>query len=388
MKIMNLKNTGEKEIIDQTIEVLKNGGLVVFPTETTYGAGVDATNPEAVGKLLAYKSRREGKPLSIAVSDKKMASEYVFINSQANALIEQFLPGPVTVVCKVLEKTHDRSVAQTNQDSTRNSNLAPGVASEFGTLGIRIPNYKLILDLVSQYKKPITATSANASGKKRPYCINDILKNLSEKQKNLIDLVLDAGELPHNEPSTIIDTTLSAPITLRGKLSNIDSSSVGGNKNIGITTRLISSSEQETKEIAGRLLLKNWNEVGGNGIIFALDGSLGTGKTIFTKGIAEFLKITETVKSPTYSYIEEYDFKRHQTSGKFYHLDMWKVEDKDMYERLEVEKLFGKNNIIVIEWFDQIKNFINPELDNVKVIRVLIEQSKDERILEISDNAK
>jgi len=111
---------------------------------------------------------------------------------------------------------------------------------------------------------------------------------------------------------------------------------------------------------------------------------LGTGKTIFTKGVAKFLNIQETIKSPTYSYIEEYDFTRHQTTGKLFHLDMWKVEDKNMFDRLEIESLIGKNNIIVIEWFDQISKFIDSKFKNTKIVKILISQYKNKRTLEIS----
>lgn len=387
MKTIDLKNTISEKIIAQTIEVLNAGGLIIFPTETTYGAAVDATNSKAVEKLLSYKSRREGKPLSIAVSNKKMASEYVFINKQADKIFQQFLPGPVTVVCSVLEK-------QTTKDSVPNSQkqhiLAPGVASEFSTLGIRIPDYQLILDLITSLNKPITATSANGSGKKRPYKIDDILQNLSKKQKGLIDLVLDAGELPHNEPSTVIDTTLSAPVVLRnGDLkskfenSRNNENRTGKNKNSSSLIELVSSSEEETKSIAGRFLLKNWDEVSKNGLIIGLDGSLGTGKTIFTKGIAKFLNIKETIKSPTYSYIEEYEFKRHQTTGKLFHLDMWKVEDKNMFDRLEIDALIGKNNIVVVEWFDQISEFLGTQIKNTATLRILIEQDGENRKISI-----
>ncbi|NCQ65815.1 MAG: tRNA (adenosine(37)-N6)-threonylcarbamoyltransferase complex ATPase subunit type 1 TsaE [Candidatus Pacebacteria bacterium CG_4_10_14_3_um_filter_34_15] len=383
MKIINVKNTSADEVIAKTIKVLNLGGLIVFPTETTYGAGVDATNNEAVKKLLAYKIRREGKPLSIAVSDKKMAAEYVFINDQADSLFKQFLPGPVTVVCKVLHKEDDNSaknlVLSPKSLTPTDQSLAPGVASEFQTLGIRIPNYQLILNLIEKYQKPITATSANASGKKRPYSIDDIFKNASAKQKDLIDLVLDAGELPHNDPSTVIDTTLSTPVTLRGGLNKNNPVFEANQK-----TQLISNSEEETQEIAGRLLLKDWNEIIKNGLIVALNGNLGTGKTIFTKGVAKFLNIQETIKSPTYSYIEEYDFTRHQTTGKLFHLDMWKVEDKNMFDRLEIESLIGKNNIIVIEWFDQISKFIDSKFKNTKIVKILISQYKNKRTLEIS----
>ncbi len=353
MKIIDITTTPTTEVIAQTISVLKAGGVVLFPTETTYGAGVDATNQLAVNKLLKYKSRREGKPLSILVANQKMAEQYVEVNEQAQKLYSQFLPGPFTVVSKSLQK------------------VANGVASEFGTLGIRIPDYQLLLELSQKYQKPITATSANASGKKRPYCISDILEGLSEKQKNLIDLVLDAGTLPKNDPSTVIDTTLSVPVTMRS--SNRDSQNFS-KSDTKIT--LTSHSEQETKEIAGKLLLKNWNAVSSTGLIIALNGDLGVGKTIFTKGSAEFLKIEDTIKSPTYSYIEEYEYTRHQTSGYFYHLDMWKVSDKSLFEKLEIQKLIKPNAVIVIEWFNQIKEFITPLTKNIPIVEILISDNK------------
>ncbi len=337
MKTMDINKTPEKEVIDAAIKILNQGGLVIFPTETVYGAGVDATNPEAVSKLLAYKSRREGKPLSIAVPDQESAAKYVEINDQAQKLYQNFLPGPVTVVSQSLGK------------------VAPGVESEFKTLGVRIPDHQLMLKILKKFNKPLTATSANASGKKRPYTIDDIMGGLSEKQKNLIDLILDAGELPKNEPSTVIDTTLSTPTTLReGKVKTESRDS------------LISRSEEETKKIAGTLMLQHWDEIKDKGLVIGLDGVLGAGKTIFTKGVAEFLQIKETITSPTYSYIEEYDYERYENKGKLYHIDLWKIETPEELERLEIEKLMGPNNLIVIEWYQQGKNI---EIDLELLIR-------------------
>ncbi len=362
MKIIDLSNTAIETVILETCKVLENGGLVLFPTETTYGAGVDATNQTAVDKLLAYKSRREGKPLSILVHNKEMAQEYVEINEQASKLYSQFLPGPVTVVSKSL------------------GTVAEGVASEFGTLGVRIPDYDLMLEISKSFKKPITATSANASGKKRPYAVADIFKNLSEKQKGLVDLVLDAGELPHNEPSTVIDTTLSTPVMLRSSDRAEHKQESQTNEH---TTILTSNSEAETQAIAGRLLLQHWNSVSTTGIVIALDGDLGIGKTIFTKGLANFLKIEDTISSPTYSYIEEYDFTRHQTKGHLYHLDMWKVADKETFDRLEIATLLKSNSVIVIEWFSQIEEFIIPLLGTTKLIKINFTEDGQTRKLEI-----
>lgn len=372
MKHIDITSTPIEEIISQSIAVLHAGGLVLFPTETTYGAGVDATNQEAVNRLLSYKSRREGKPLSIMVTDEEMAKQYVLINEQAHALYEQFLPGPVTVISKSLD-----SVDKNGQ------RIAQGVASEFGTLGVRIPDYDLMLAITQAFGRPITATSANASGQRRPYSVADILVGLSEKQKSLIDLVLDAGELPKNEPSTVIDTTLSTPVVLRTsdrvEHTQVSETKTGDRK----VTTLFSRSEQETKEIAGRILLKHWDDITETGLVIGLDGDLGMGKTIFTKGSAEFLKIEEIIKSPTYTYIEEYDFTRHQTSGKLYHLDMWKVESQAEFERLAIETLLGTNTVLIIEWFSQVAELIAPLLKNVPLVTVRFSQVGEDRKLEI-----
>lgn len=324
MQRIYLKDTPAPLALQQVVDVLRSGGLVIFPTETTYGAGVDALNPAAVQKLLKYKARREGKPLSIAVLNKEMAAKYVEINESALRLYERFLPGPVTVISKSLGV------------------VAPGVESEFGTLGIRIPNYAFILQLLEKYQRPITATSANISDGKRPYTVEDILDGLPDKQLRLIDLILDAGELPHNPPSTVIDTTLSTPVVFRqGEVEIITPTSV---------TTLVSNSEAETKSIAGRMLLKHWSELKKTGVMIGLNGSLGTGKTIFAKGIAEFLQIENAITSPTYTYIEEYDFMRHGVQGRLQHLDIWKVESGEEMDRLEFRKLLNRNTVIIIEW--------------------------------------
>lgn len=324
-----------ESIVIAAVECLQKGGLVIFPTETTYGAGVDATNQDAVDKLLAYKSRREGKPLSIAVTNQRMAEQYVALNEQARTLYQQFLPGPVTVVSKSLGQ------------------VATGVASEFGTLGVRIPNYELVQKIIANLCIPITATSANASGKPRPYNVDHLLKNLSAKQQALIDLIIDAGELPPNPPSTVIDTTLSAPVTLRGGsvvLLDHDRPKV----------QLKSASPTETKQIAGRLLLKNWDKIKSTGFVIGLSGELGVGKTVFTSGVAEFLQIEEPITSPTYHYLASYQFNRHGFKGMLHHLDLWKMQSAAELERLKIEQILRPGSIVVIEWWSQVATWLLP----------------------------
>ncbi|MBD3250656.1 MAG: threonylcarbamoyl-AMP synthase [Candidatus Pacebacteria bacterium] len=338
-----LSTPKQAEVVAQVVTSLRQGGLIIYPTETVYGAGVDATNQQAVDKLLSYKARREGKPLSIAVTDQKMAQEYVQLTKQAKSIYQQFLPGPVTVVSAVKPQ----------------ANLAKGVASEFNTLGIRIPDYPLILNLVNALGQPITSTSANPSGGRRPYQVNDILEQLSTKQKNLIDLIIDAGPLPPREPSTVIDTTLSTPLTVRsGQVTQTKPS-----------TQLISENEQETKQIAGKLLLKNWNKLKIQGLVIGLNGSLGAGKTIFAKGLAEFLQIKGIITSPTYTYLKEYSYQRHQTQGKLYHLDMWKIDSQVQLDSLKIKKLIAPTNLVVIEWWSQVKQFF-PKPDNLITVEI------------------
>jgi len=366
VKIVQLTQLDSKEVVTLTTEVLQAGGLVIYPTETVYGAGVDATNQVAVDKLLQYKSRREGKPLSIAVSDRAMAEQFVEVNEQARQLYQRFLPGPMTVISQV----------KPNSDK-----LARGVASEFNTLGIRISSHPFVEAMVTKFGKPFTATSANASGKRRPYSIAQVLNHLSEKQRGLIDLIIDAGTLPNNPPSTVIDTTLSTPVIFRqGTLFNQSAN----------TTKLISESEAETKTIAGKLLLKHWNQINNRPIVFGLNGPLGAGKTIFAKGIAEFLGIQSTLVSPTYTYIEEYSFRRGQTFGTLRHIDVWKVDSEEMLKRLEIEQLLEPKSILAIEWYSQIAGWITPNLDknNSAVIEVTIQDSSDHRELQIVETKK
>jgi len=334
-------------------KVLAAGGLIIFPTETTYGAGVLATSESAVKKLLAYKSRREGKPLSIAVADQAMAEEYVMLNEQAKKIYAQLLPGPVTVVSQAIADS-----------------VAPEVISEFGTLGVRIPDYPFVLELVKQLGTPITATSANGSSKPRPYSIDTVLKHLSAKQRSLIDLIIDAGELPANPPSTVIDTTLSTPVTLRqGAVT------VGEQSNL---TTLTTKNADETKAVAGRLCLQHWDTLVKKGFIIALDGPLGAGKTVFAQGVAQFLGISEKITSPTYSYVQEYPYTRYQTSGLLVHADIWKIDTKEAFERLELAKLVQPGNVLIIEWFSQVPSGLKPD------IRVQLSETIDGRSLAIS----
>jgi len=343
MQIIKLNNSN----INLVVSVLKKGGLVIMPTETLYGAFVDATNSKAVIKLNEFKARPFGKPYSVAVKNQKMAEQFVELNMSAKNIYKNFLPGPITVISKSKHK------------------VAPGIESENGSLGIRIPDYKFVLTIIEKLNKPITATSANASYKKRPYKINDILDNISDKQKSLVDLIVDAGTLPKNEPSTVIDTTLDdSPILRQGDIK------------ISKTEGVLSRSEENTKNIAKEIWQKYENYKGKRAIVFALTGKMGAGKTIFTKGLAQAIGITETIVSPTYSLQEEY-------GNDLVHIDAWRMENGEELKTLGFLKKILDKNVIAIEWADRVSEEIRKYNEEAIIIWIKIEygKSKNERTI-------
>lgn len=341
-------NFYSKDLIQKIVSVLKKGGLVIMPTETLYGAMVDATNPNAVKKLTKYKNRPFGKPYSVAVLNQKMAEEYVELNQCAKNLYKHFLPGPLTIISKGKHK------------------VAPGVESETGTLGIRIPDYKIVLDTIKMLGKPITATSANASYQKRPYKISDILENISEKQKALIDLIIDVGELPRREPSTVIDTTLEDQAVLRQ-----------GEIKLKGKNEVLSQSEEQTQNIAKELWQKYEMFRGQRAIVFALQGPMGAGKTVFTKGLARAMGINEEIVSPTFDLLLSY--KSDTTNCELVHVDAWRMSSSKELIDLDFAKNITDKSVIAIEWAEKVSEVIRKYNEEAIVIWVKIAYGKKEK---------
>lgn len=366
MKIISLADMPYDEVVSAAVGALKEGKIVIYPTETMYGVGVDATNQGAVDRVLQYKSRREGKPLSIAVSGIEMAEQYVEVNSTAHNLYTHFLPGPLTVVSRSLGK------------------VAFGVASESGTLGVRIPDYPLVLEIVNALGRPITATSANASYHKRPYAIADILDNLSEKQKSLIDLIIDAGELPKREPSTVVDTTLEQEVVLRQ-----------GNLKLTDVLERHTNSVEETQELGAELMKKYYQYVGYKSVIFALQGELGAGKTQLTKGIARVLGISGEIQSPTFIIEREYkvvgvtESYVEQRGVNLYHLDTWRLESSEELVQMGFVEKVAAGNVFVVEWADRVQDVLERVSEDAVIVWVQIAYGVglNERLIRVSDYA-
>lgn len=173
--------------IKRAIEVFRNGGVVIFPTDTAIGIGCRIDSEEAVRKVFDFKKRDYNKPLMALVDSMRMAEEYVSIpNDVREKLLNKYWPGGLTVFFKCdLKKVP--SIVRSGTDS----------------LAVRLPAHNKIRNIIKQVGVPILATSANLSGDITPYSTSEVNKELLSK----VDLVLD-GECTLKKESTIIDCTI------------------------------------------------------------------------------------------------------------------------------------------------------------------------------------
>ncbi len=184
--------------LEAAVKVLEAGGIVAFPTDTVYGLAANALDPGAVARIYAAKGRDYDKPLIVFVGDLNDAGSFAEITPLAKRLAARFLPGPLSLVLK-----------------KKPGVLAENVTGEFKTVGIRIPDHSLALDLVAACAFPLAVTSANRSGEPSPRAATDI--NIP------VDLLLSGGDLPNGAESTVVDATGKTPEFLRlGALSRAE----------------------------------------------------------------------------------------------------------------------------------------------------------------------
>lgn len=183
--------------IDEAINVLKRGGVVVFPTETAYGLAADATDPRAVRHVYDIKGREPGKTPPLIVADRAMAEEYAEIPDVLLPLTEKHWPGALTVVGKV------------------GKGLASGVVRADGTVAVRVSPHPVARALAKGLGLPIVATSANVSGLSPCYSVNTFLKQLRAAGHPEPDAVIDVGPIPRRRPSTIVTVKKGKVVVLR-----------------------------------------------------------------------------------------------------------------------------------------------------------------------------
>lgn len=179
--------------IKEAAEIIKNGGTVVFPTETVYGLGADALNESAVKKIFTAKGRPQDNPLIIHVASKNIESYAKEIPEVARKLMERFWPGPLTLIL-------------------RKKDIVPNVTSaSLDSIGIRMPDNEIARKLIELSNTTIAAPSANISGRPSPTDFQRCVEDLDEK----VDCILGGEKSDIGVESTIVDCTVIPPIVLR-----------------------------------------------------------------------------------------------------------------------------------------------------------------------------
>ena len=175
--------------INQVAKVIRDGGVVVYPTDTLYGLGANALDSTAVLKVFQIKQRELSKPITLAVSDEKMLEKIAEVNATAKKIVQTCLPGPLSLLLK-------------------KKDIVPMELTAGGfKIGIRIPDHPVALSLIHTLGFPITATSANISGQPAPVSAMQAQNQIGKK----VDLIIDSGLTKIGLPSTIIDLTIDPP---------------------------------------------------------------------------------------------------------------------------------------------------------------------------------
>ena len=182
--------------MNEICDVIQKGGIVAFPTETVYGVGIHFNDEEALERLMEAKNRDYSKAITLMVADKADISQYAYISPQAQKMIDQFMPGMITLIFQKKESVRD---SMTNGKST---------------IGIRIPDSEFVLSLLKKVG-PMLVTSANLSQHSNTTSTQEVLNQLDGR----IDLVVD-GKTSDNIASTVVDVSQDEIKILRaGKIT-------------------------------------------------------------------------------------------------------------------------------------------------------------------------
>jgi L-threonylcarbamoyladenylate synthase len=192
MKIIKIDTEKpEQDKIEFALNLLRDGGTVVYPTDTIYGLGVNIYDENAIKKVFYIKKRSFNKPLSVCLSQISDINRIAYLDKTKRDIINEILPGPFTIILRKKEFISKLLTAGGEK------------------IGIRIPNNRICMELTKLF--PITTTSANLSGKKPSRSVNEVVKQLDDS----VDLILDTGKSENELPSTVIDLTLNTPKVVR-----------------------------------------------------------------------------------------------------------------------------------------------------------------------------
>lgn len=194
MQIFRVSGDNLEEIIKKAGSIIRQGGLVAFPTETVYGLGADALNPEAVARIFQVKGRPPDNPLIVHIGSKEQVHGIAKdISPAARKLIDIFWPGPLTMIF-------------------RRKEIVPDVTTcGLDTVAVRMPDHPVALALIKEAGTPIAAPSANRSGRPSPTTADHVVQDLGDT----IDAVIDGGPVRIGVESTVLDLTSDVPAVLR-----------------------------------------------------------------------------------------------------------------------------------------------------------------------------
>ena len=191
---INVKNEIDYNKLRKPAEIIKNGGIVIFPTETVYGIGTNGFDLDAIEKLYKLKERNYNKPISLLVSDIDMVNLVAKdITDLEYKIMEKFFPGPLTIILR--KRDNVPSILTANKD----------------TIGIRIPSGEIVKKLIEYAGCPIATSSANISGESS----NTNIKNLLQDFKEQVDYFIDGGESEIGVASTVLQVIDGVPVILR-----------------------------------------------------------------------------------------------------------------------------------------------------------------------------
>ena len=192
MRVIDRGRLSEEEVAT-IINVVGRGGVICFPTDTTYGLGVDPGNTSAMDRLFEIKGRALAKPILLLVDSLEMARKQSRETAMFEELAAEFWPGPITLVVSAAPSLSER------------------VTAGSGTVGIRWPAAPIATRLVGGLGHPLTATSANLSGEVPARSATEAVDQLGDR----VDLVINGGPSPEAPPSTLLDLTKDPPQLLR-----------------------------------------------------------------------------------------------------------------------------------------------------------------------------